>query len=156
MEISQDLPAPIDVESRLDELAKRYRAAGGITAPHPEASPRQVWLLQRTDAKPGKGLGKTSGWAHRASLKHKGVHMLGGVAYERIDDAGLHIRVNDEAKLLNVDTVVVCAGQESVVDLLEPLQAAGVSVHVIGGADKAAELDAKRAIDQGTRLAARL
>ena len=126
----------------------------GLVEPDPEPSLREVWLLQRTDAKPGKGLGKTSGWAHRASLRHKGVHMLGGVAYERIDGAGLHIRVNDEPRLLDVDTVVICAGQETRRDLADALGARGMKTHIIGGANLAAELDAKRAIREAAELAA--
>ncbi len=101
-------------------------------------------------------MGKTTGWVHRASLKHRGVETLAGCEYLAIDDEGLHIRHQEQQRLLEVDTVVVCAGQEPVRELLEPLQAAGVAVHLIGGADEAAELDAKRAIDQGTRVAAGL
>ena len=128
----------------------------GLIKPDPEPSPREVWLLQRTDAKPGKGLGKTSGWAHRASLKHKGVHMMGGVTYERIDDAGLHIRVDDQPQVLDVDTVVICAGQQTRRELADTLGARGVKTHVIGGAQLAAELDAKRAIREAAELAAAL
>jgi 2,4-dienoyl-CoA reductase (NADPH2) len=128
----------------------------GLTEANPEPSPREVWLLQRTDSKLGKGLGKTSGWAHRASLKHKGVHMIGGAAYERIDDAGLHIRIGDQAKLLDVDTIVVCAGQETRRDLADVLGQRGIKTHIIGGANLAAELDAKRAIREAAELAARL
>ncbi|PMR76629.1 FAD-dependent oxidoreductase [Billgrantia endophytica] len=129
---------------------------GGIAAPQRPASPRQVFLLQRKSSKPGKGLGKTTGWVHRASLKHRGVEMLAGCDYVGIDDEGLHIRVDGEPRALEVDTIVVCAGQDPVRELLEPLREAGVSVHLIGGADEAAELDAKRAIDQGTRVSAGL
>nr|WP_297460602.1 NADPH-dependent 2,4-dienoyl-CoA reductase [uncultured Halomonas sp.] len=129
---------------------------GGLKAPHRPVTPREVYLLQRKASKPGKGLGKSTGWVHRASLKHRGVEALAGCEYLRIDDEGLHIRVGGEPRLLAVDSVVVCAGQESVSELLEPLREAGVSVHVIGGAQEAAELDAKRAIDQGVRLAAAL
>lgn len=132
------------------------QAAGGLTTPRPEPSPRQVFLLQRKKSGIGAGLGKTSGWVHRAALKAKRVEQLTGVTYERIDDAGLHITVDGAPRLLEVDTVVVCAGQEPVRDLAGDLRAAGVPVHLIGGADVAAELDAKRAIDQGTRLAAAL
>ncbi|MEV8467334.1 NADPH-dependent 2,4-dienoyl-CoA reductase [Fluviibacterium sp. DFM31] len=124
--------------------------------PQPEPSARQVTLLQRKAEKPGKRLGKTTGWIHRATLKMKGVTMLGGVTYDRIDDAGLHITRNDVSETLAVDTIVLCAGQLPNRALADALTAAGTEVHVIGGADKAAELDAKRAIDQGTRLAARL
>ncbi len=130
------------------------RAAGGLTERKVEPSPRQVFLLQRKKSGIGAGLGKTSGWVHRAALKAKRVEQLTGVAYERIDDDGLHITVGDKPRVLDVDTVVVCAGQEPVRDLVDDLRAAGLPVHLIGGADVAAELDAKRAIDQGTRLAA--
>lgn len=129
---------------------------GGITEPQRPDTPRQVTLLQRKRSKPGKGLGKTTGWVHRASLKHRGVETLAGCEYMGIDDEGLHIRLDGEPRLLAVDSVVVCAGQEPVRDLLEPLRSAGVAVHLIGGADEAAELDAKRAIEQGTRVAAGL
>jgi 2,4-dienoyl-CoA reductase (NADPH2) len=132
------------------------QAAGGLATPRPEPSPRQVYLLQRKNSGIGSGLGKTSGWVHRAALKAKRVEQLTGVTYERIDDAGLHLTVDGAPRLLEVDTVVVCAGQEPVRDLADGLRAAGLPVHLIGGADVAAELDAKRAIDQGTRLAAAL
>ncbi|MEV7093259.1 NADPH-dependent 2,4-dienoyl-CoA reductase [Amycolatopsis sp. NPDC051045] len=132
------------------------QAAGGLAEPKPAPSPRQVFLLQRKKSGIGSGLGKTSGWVHRAALKAKRVEQLPGVTYERIDDAGLHITVDGVPRLLDVDTVVVCAGQEPVRDLADDLRAAGPPVHLIGGADVAAELDAKRAIDQGTRLAAAL
>ncbi len=130
---------------------------GALAQPRPEPSPRQVYLLQRKASRIGDGLGKTTGWVHRAALKNKQVEQLRGVNYERIDDRGLHITFGpkrEQARVLEVDTVVVCAGQEPVRDLAEELTAAGRPVHVIGGADVAAELDAKRAIDQGTRLAA--
>lgn len=129
---------------------------GGLMTPTRPDTPRQVYLLQRKSSKLGKNLGKTTGWVHRASLKHRGVETLAGCDYIGIDDEGLHIRIAGEPRLLAVDNVVICAGQESVIELLEPLRAAGVSVHVIGGADEAVELDAKRAIDQGVRLAAAL
>ncbi|MGM0913194.1 MAG: FAD-dependent oxidoreductase [Pseudomonadota bacterium] len=131
-------------------------APGGLKAPrHPEV-PRRVFLLQRKTSKPGRGLGKTTGWVHRASLKQRGVEALAGCEYLHIDDAGLHIRHADQPRLLEVDTVVVCAGQEPVRELYEPLREAGVAVHLIGGACEPGELDAKRAIDQGTRVAAML
>ncbi|KAA0022866.1 NADPH-dependent 2,4-dienoyl-CoA reductase [Antrihabitans cavernicola] len=133
--------------------------AGALTTPKPSPSPRAVVLLQRKTGQLGKGLGKTSGWVHRAAIKAKGVEQIGGVNYELIDDRGLHISFGDKherKRVVEVDNVVICAGQESVRDILGDLEAAGVSTHVIGGADVAAELDAKRAIDQGTRLAARL
>jgi 2,4-dienoyl-CoA reductase (NADPH2) len=130
-------------------------ARGGVAGVHAEVepSPRQVWLLQRKASKVGAGLGKTTGWIHRETLKKKGVQMMPGVSYLKVDDAGLHIEVNGEQKVLEVDNVVICAGQESQRELELPLQEAGLVVRVIGGADVAAELDAKRAIDQGVRLA---
>ena len=133
-----------------------YAARGGLKAPHDGAAPRQVYLLQRKSAKVGDGLAKTTGWIRRTLLKKRGVAMISGVDYQRIDGAGLHITVDGEAKTLAVDTIVICAGQEPCRDLQEPLAAAGIPVTLIGGADVAAELDAKRAIDQGTRVAADL
>jgi len=137
-------------------IDRTYANRGGLKTPHSEDSPRQVYLLQRKSSKVGDGLAKTTGWIRRTLLKKRGVEMIAGVSYERIDDAGLHITVNGEAKTLPVDTIVVCAGQESQRELQAPLEAAGISVSLIGGADVASELDAKRAIDQGTRLAASL
>jgi 2,4-dienoyl-CoA reductase (NADPH2) len=136
--------------------------AGGLTEKKPRVPAREVFLLQRKTTTIGKGLAKTSGWAHRAVLKDSGVQMLSGVTYDRVDDEGLHIRVGGtkksvgQARVLHVDHVVVCAGQESVRSLYDELVLAGASAHLIGGADLAAELDAKRAIEQGTRLAATL
>ncbi|MNT68116.1 2,4-dienoyl-CoA reductase [NADPH] [compost metagenome] len=113
--------------------------------------------MQRKKSKVGDGLGKTTGWIHRTGLKNKRVQMLNSVEYLGIDDAGLHIRVADgEPQVLAVDNVVICAGQEPLRELQDGLVAAGQSVHLIGGADVAAELDAKRAINQGSRLAAEL
>lgn len=133
------------------------RTPGGVLK-HKQTPPvpRELWLLQRKKESLGKGLGKTSGWVHRTSLRDRGVHMLGGVHYERISDDGLHIRVGDEPRLLSVDSIVICAGQRSTRDLEAPLAARDVPVHVIGGADKAAELDAKRAIRQATEVALRI
>ncbi|MFB8076656.1 FAD-dependent oxidoreductase [Streptomyces sp. NPDC056013] len=133
-----------------------YENRGGLRTPEREAPPRQVHLLQRKESKVGAGLGKTTGWIHRTELKHRGVAMVAGVSYDRIDDEGLHVTIGGEQQLLPVDTVVLCAGQEPRRDLYEELVAAGRVAHLIGGADVAAELDAKRAIDQGTRLAATL
>ncbi len=130
-----------------------YQARGGLTAAHIEASPRKVYLLQRKASKVGDGLGKTTGWIHRTSLKSRHVDMLSGVSYRRIDDAGLHITVDGQERTLVVDNVVICAGQEPQRELQAALQAAGLGVHLIGGADKAEELDAKRAIKQGLELA---
>ena len=129
---------------------------GGLLKPHPEAPLRQVWLLQRSEGRPGARLNKTTGWVHRATLKAKRVTMLGNVGYQRLDDAGLHVTVDGQPQLLPVDNVVVCAGQEPDRHLADALAAQGITAHPIGGADIAAELDAKRAIDQGTRLACRL
>jgi 2,4-dienoyl-CoA reductase (NADPH2) len=130
---------------------------GGLTEPKARVAARQVFLLQRKETPIGIGLGKTSGWAHRAVLKQSGVTLLPGVTYDRIDDAGLHITANGEARVLEVDTVVICAGQDSVRGLYDELAATrDHGLHLIGGADVAAELDAKRAIDQGTRVVAAL
>ncbi|GAB6196355.1 FAD-dependent oxidoreductase [Lysobacter xanthus] len=131
-------------------------ARGGLRAPEAPPVARTVWLLQRSAGKPGAKLGKTTGWIHRASLKARGVQALGGVQYVGFDDAGFRITVDGEPRTLEVDHVVVCAGQVSNNPLEAPLRAAGRSVHVIGGAELAAELDAKRAIDQGSRVAAAL
>ncbi len=133
-----------------------FESPGGLRPARPEAPLREVWLLQRSPGRPGARLGKTTGWIHRGTLKHKGVRMLGGVEYVAVDDEGFHLRVDGHARLLPVDHVVVCAGQESERSLLAPLQAAGRRVHVVGGADVAAELDAKRAIAQASTLAAAL
>ncbi|MEW2529486.1 NADPH-dependent 2,4-dienoyl-CoA reductase [Streptomyces sp. NPDC047071] len=133
-----------------------YRERGGLTAPERPLSPRTVHLVQRKTSKVGGGLGKTTGWIHRAELRHRGVEMVAGARYDRIDDEGLHLTVDGAARTIPVDTVVLCTGQEPRRDLYEALLAAGVSAHLIGGADVAAELDAKRAIKQGTELAAAL
>ncbi len=154
-----------------DESIEHWMQRWGVTDPELErgglatklkAPPtREVVLLQRKTTELGKGLGKTTGWVHRQTLKDSGVEMVKGVTYDRIDDDGLHITVatgkdSSESRVLDVDTIVLCTGQESVRDLIEPLEALGKPVHVIGGADVAAELDAKRAIKQATELAARL
>ncbi|MDN3268084.1 NADPH-dependent 2,4-dienoyl-CoA reductase [Streptomyces sp. MA15] len=133
-----------------------YRAPGGLAVPERPAPPRTVHLLQRKTSKVGAGLGRTTGWIHRTELRHRGVTMVPGVRYDRIDDAGVHITVGDESTVLEVDTVVLCTGQEPRRDLFEELVAAGRPAHLIGGADVAAELDAKRAVKQGTELAAAL
>ncbi|MEU7064621.1 NADPH-dependent 2,4-dienoyl-CoA reductase [Streptomyces sp. NPDC046161] len=133
-----------------------YTGPGGLVAPERPAPPRRVHLLQRKTTKVGAGLGTTTGWIHRAELKHRGVVSVAGATYDRIDDEGLHITVDGEQRLVPADTVVLCTGQEPRRDLYEALRAAGVDAHLIGGADVAAELDAKRAIRQGTELAASL
>ena len=134
-------------------------ARGGIAGIKAEVHPaaREVFLLQRKKSKVGDGLGKTTGWIHRTGLKNKNVQMLNSVEYVQIDDAGLHIRIaGGEQQVLPVDTVIVCAGQDPLRELQEGLESAGQRVHLVGGADVAAELDAKRAINQGSRLAAEL
>ncbi len=129
---------------------------GGLVAALPEPPERAIWILQRTAGTPGKRLNKTTGWVHRATLKAKKVQMLGDVGYQRFDGESLHITVAGQAQALRVDHVVVCAGQVPNRGLADELRALGVATHVIGGADVAAELDAKRAIAQGTRLGATL
>ena len=130
-----------------------YGTRGGLAVAHIEKSPRKVYMLQRKASKVGDGLGKTTGWIHRTSLKNRDVEMVNNVTYRKVDDAGLHITVGDKEMTIPADTVVVCAGQDPQRELQSALQAAGCTVHLIGGADKAAELDAKRAIKQGTELA---
>ena len=140
-------------------VADPWEERGALTTPIPAPPAREVYLLQRTNGAQGKRLGKTSGWVHRASLKAKGVHQLSGVNYERVSDDGLHISFGpkrERPRLLAVDNVVVCAGQEPVRDLEDDLRQMGIDPHIIGGAAFAVELDAKRAIKQGTELAARL
>ena len=149
-----------------DGVIRKYMAEWGIDGEHETpgglakdgifggASDREVVMMQRSRGRMGTRLGKTTGWIHRATLKQRGVRLLSGVSYERIDDAGLHIRIDDQPQLHAVDTIVLCAGQDPLRELQAPLEASGVAVHLIGGADVAAELDAERAIDQGSRLAA--
>ncbi|AVS67470.1 NADPH-dependent 2,4-dienoyl-CoA reductase [Paracidovorax avenae] len=133
-----------------------YAQPGGLGRPQVEPPARRVHLLQRKTTKVGDQLGKTTGWIHRTSLKARRVAMTSGASYDRIDDAGLHVTVDGQPQVLDVDNVVVCAGQEPLRELHDALRDAGCSVHLIGGADVAAELDAKRAILQGTTLAARI
>jgi len=130
-----------------------YARRGGLKPSRDDTSPRQLWLLQRKTAKVGEGLAKTTGWIRRTLLRRRGVTMLSGVEYVKIDDAGLHIVVDGKPQVLDVDTVVICAGQEPRRELVAGLEAAGIASTLIGGADVALELDAKRAIDQGTRVA---
>ncbi len=155
----------LDLQAWLSEwgVADPEQVRGGVVRPVSTPPARQVTLLQRKPGKLGKGLGKTTGWIHRAALKMKNVEMLSGVNYERIgaqgDGLGLFITFGEKREngtVLEVDNIVLCAGQEPLRELLEPLRAAGVNTHLIGGASEASELDAKRAIDQGTRLAATL
>ncbi|MCC7326127.1 MAG: NADPH-dependent 2,4-dienoyl-CoA reductase [Burkholderiales bacterium] len=130
-----------------------YAQRGGIKSAHEAPPPRQLWLLQRKESKVGAGLAKTTGWIRRTLLKRRGVAMLSGVRYDKIDDAGLHISVDGKPRLLDVDTIVICAGQEPRRELVADLTAAGISHQLIGGADVALELDAQRAIAQGTKVA---
>lgn len=129
---------------------------GGLFPYDDYVSQRQVWLMQRKKGKVGKGPGRTTGWIHRRTLEKRGVELLGGVSYDLIDDQGLHITVEGQQRILAVDNIIICAGQRSVDGLVQPLQELGVNVHVIGGADHAGEVDAKRVIRQGVELAAKL
>jgi 2,4-dienoyl-CoA reductase (NADPH2) len=158
--VTDDSPTA-DLDAWMEEwgVADPADVRGGVAAagPQPEAPVRQVTLLQRKAQKLGKNLGKTTGWIHRAALQMKNVKMVGGVNYERIDADGLHVsygKARENPSLIAVDTVILCAGQGPQRTLADDLIAVGRTPHVIGGADVAAELDAKRAIDQGTRLAA--
>lgn len=146
---SQNIPAFMK-EWGIDMTFGSRSGTEGIVA-EPTPSPREVFLLQRKTSKVGKGLGKTTGWIHRAGLAMKGVRMMPGCDYSHIDDEGLHITVNDEPKVLPVDSIIICAGQDPLRELVDGLN---VPHHLIGGADVAGELDAKSAINQGTRLAA--
>ena len=132
----------------------RYARRGGLMTPQLEAAPREIVLLQRKTSKVGEGLGKTTGWIHRTALKNRGVKMIPGVTYHRIDDAGLHVTIGGKDEIFPVDNVILCTGQEPQRELQATLLEAGMRVHLIGGADVAAELDAKRAIKQGMELAA--
>ncbi len=146
----------LDLDKWLKEwdIDKSYQHRGGLDdGYHMEESPRQIYLMQRKNTAPGKSLGKTTGWIHRMSLKLRRVELFGGVEYLKIDHEGLHIRYKDKVKILAVDNVILCTGQLSFAPLKEALSATKMSVHVIGGAELATELDAKRAIDQGYRLA---
>ena len=137
-------------------IDKHYTTPGSLTEKHITPTTREVYLLQRKTSKVGKGLGKTTGWIHRTSLAHHQVKMMSGVSYEKIDDAGLHIMVGDEYQILDVDHVIVCAGQEPLRELETQIQALSIPLHIIGGAYEAGELDAKRAIRQGAELAAKI
>jgi 2,4-dienoyl-CoA reductase (NADPH2) len=137
-------------------IDKAFNTPGALVEKQLHEPPRQVYLLQRKTTKVGKGLGKTSGWIHRSSLTNHKVQMMNGVSYEKIDDEGLHIIIGDKPKVLDVDHIIVCAGQEPLRELQSSLEEAGMNVHVIGGADVASELDAKRAIRQAAELAAEI
>lgn len=133
-----------------------YKVAGGLKSPHTPPSPREIFLCQRSTSKPGKSLGKTTGWIHKASLKNKGVAMLTGITYQKVDDQGLHISIGDQSSILGVDHIVVCAGQEPDRTLYDQLLSRGFKPHLIGGAFEASELDAKKAIHEACTLAAGL
>ncbi|WP_372861852.1 FAD-dependent oxidoreductase [Spongiibacter sp.] len=160
-DVAEALTHSSDASQNIETFMKEWgvdmqlQSRGGIEGvqAQPSPSPRQVHLLQRKASKVGNGLGKTTGWIHRTGLQHKGVNMLAGCEYLGIDDTGLHIRIGEETQTLEVDNVIICAGQESRRELSDGLNK---PVHLIGGADLATELDAKRAIDQGTRLAVSL
>ncbi|MFC1882196.1 FAD-dependent oxidoreductase, partial [Thermodesulfobacteriota bacterium] len=156
----QNLSTSLDRDAFLQEwgVDKDYELPGGLAPSRPKipASEREVYLLQRKTNKIGETLGKTTGWIHRVTLKQRNVAMINGVTYTRIDDRGLHITLKDAPRVLEVDTVIICAGQEPLRDIKDELENNGMPVHLIGGADLAAELDAKRAIDQGARLAAEI
>ncbi|NBC06159.1 MAG: FAD-dependent oxidoreductase, partial [Bacteroidetes bacterium] len=149
-------PQPQEVEAFLEEwgVDRDYQNPGALTKAKPEPPKRKIYLMQRSKGKPGAGLGKTTGWIHRQSLRKKQVEMLSEVQYQRIDDQGLHILHKGQERLLDVDHIVVCAGQEPLRELQTPLEQGGMKVHLIGGADEARELDAKRAISQASWLAA--
>ncbi|MDB5919291.1 MAG: fadH [Massilia sp.] len=154
---AQPLPLPVAAWAREWGVDLAATTRGGLVAPGAPTPPRQIWLMQRKTSKPGAGLGKTSGWVHRATLARNGVVMMAGVQYDRIDDRGLHITVGGQQRLIECDNVVICAGQESLTELM-PMEgeSGGSSFHKIGGAALAAELDAKRAIREGAELGARL
>ncbi|MCW1873545.1 NADPH-dependent 2,4-dienoyl-CoA reductase [Erwinia sp. INIA-01] len=152
--VQPETAAPQDIADFCEEwgIDRTLTRPGGLTRPVAPHSARQVWLLQRKPGKPGAGLAKTTGWIHRASLQMHGVQMWGSVEYQRIDDDGLHILRDGEAQLLAVDNIIICAGQEPRRELETQLLAQGKPLHIIGGADIAQELDARRAIAQGTKL----
>lgn len=139
----------------VDLTVKSRGGVAGIKA-KPTPSAREVFLIQRKPSKVGSGLGKTTGWIHRAVLKNKGVHMISGASYDKIDQQGLHLTVGEKSQVLDVDTIIVCAGQDPLRELQADIESLGVKVTLIGGADVASELDAKRAIKQGSEVAAKL
>ena len=155
-----ETPTSLDIDAFLEEwgVAKHMETPGAIEGVTPKIppSPRKIYLLQRTEGKLGAKLGKTTGWIHRRTLRNKRVEMIDGVSYEKIDDRGLHLKLRDKLEVLDVDHIVICAGQTPCQELYEGLKQKGVNVHLIGGAFKALGLDAKAAIDQAARLAATL
>lgn len=161
-DVAEYLGTPLDESPSMDidrfmkewGVDMDYNEAGSLQPAQPDPSPREIYLLKRSKGKHGKDLGKTTGWIHRSSLHMKDVKMLSEVEYLKIDDAGLHIRVAGALQLLDVDHIVICAGQLPLRELHDPLEASGLNVHIIGGALEAMELDAKRAIKQASELAA--
>ncbi len=156
--VEQGVSPSTDPKLWLNEwgVSKDDQAVGGLIKAEIESPAREVFLIQRKTSKVGAGLGKTSGWVHRATLQKKDVEMIKGATYDLIDDQGLHITVDGQKQVLDVDNVILCAGQEPYRELFDSLQGQNVNTHLIGGADVAAELDAKRAIRQGAELAARI
>ncbi|MEM1216814.1 MAG: FAD-dependent oxidoreductase, partial [Bacteroidota bacterium] len=148
----------LDTEKYMEEwgVDMDMNAGGALQPAQPEASPREIYLLKRSGGKHGKNLGKTTGWAHRASLKMKAVEMMGSLAYKKVDDAGLHVEKDGEIQVLDVDNVIICAGQEPLRELQAALETGGMKVHLIGGAHEAKELDAKHAINQAAYLVAEI
>ncbi|WP_163922218.1 NADPH-dependent 2,4-dienoyl-CoA reductase [Photobacterium sp. Alg240-V54] len=151
-------PADSDLDSWLREwnIDKTLNYSGGLLPSEDYISPREVWLMQRRSGKVGKGPGRTTGWIHRRTLEKRGVHLWGGVEYHAIDDQGLHLIIDGQARILEVDNIVICSGQTSVDNLSALLVEQGIAVHAIGGAEEAGEVDAKRVIRQGVELAAKL
>jgi len=135
-------------------IDEKISGEGGLTGAKPakDGSAHRVTLLKRSEGPFGRTLGRTTGWVHRIELQRNGVETIAGVSYDRVDDDGLHITVGGESRVIPADTIILCAGQDSRTDLIAPLRKAGLPVHVIGGAKLAAELDAKRAIEEGTRV----
>lgn len=151
----EHIPTSLDKQAFFREwgIDTDYNRRGAIIEKQKIEPYRQIYLLQRKTTKFGQGLGKTTGWIHRQSLRDKGIRMIGGVAYEKVSDRGLHITINEKEEILKVDSIILCAGQVSNNELYGPLESAGKNVHIIGGAKRAMEIDAKRAIDDGVRLA---
>ena len=157
--LSQTGESPsLDVEKFMEEwgVDMNYNLPGGLMSENHKSAARQIFLLKRSKGKHGAGLGRTTGWIHRTSLKKRNITMISSVQYQKIDDQGIHISVNDKSRVLEVDNVVICAGQQPAQDLYHDLLGSGLQVHVVGGAYKATELDATVAIKQGTELAAKL
>ena len=150
----------LNLDKWLEEwgIDKNIEARGGIAGVQPIIHPaqRKVFMFKRSKGKFGGNLGKTTGWIHRANLKKQDVQFINEVQYTKIDDQGLHYTKAEQSNILEVDTVIICAGQSPLKELYTALESSGKNIHIIGGADMAAELDAKRAIDQGSRLAAKL